>query len=253
MRAVLVDDEPIARLSLKTLLAQAAPDFALAGEAATMAEANALIQREHPDVVFLDIHLPDGNGIDLVEQIPTSAHVVFVSVSNDYAFRAFEVNALDYLQKPVVPERLAETVRRIRLREPAVSKPGSSMSADDLVYLAHEGGQLFVRASEILLIESQRNYTRVFTDDKRKFVIRRSIASWDTLLSTAGFLRISRTRMLRLSAILRVEETVTGGLKVILKNWALPLAASRRQGRDLRRRLKEIEPAAAPPRPGRGN
>ena len=105
--AVLVDDDPIARLSLKALLAQCAPDFTVSGEAASLEEANELIRQVCPSVVFLDIHLPDGNGVDLVARIKGSVRIVFVSVSNDYAFRAFEVNALDYLQKPVSPERLA--------------------------------------------------------------------------------------------------------------------------------------------------
>lgn len=236
LRVILVDDERIARLSLRALLSQE-EGVEIVDEATTAAEAVASVSQWQPDAVFLDIQLPDGSGLDVVERFKSAAKIIFVSVSDAYALRAFEINALDYLHKPVEPERLHRTLQRLRNPAQAPLVP-ARLAENDLAYLEHEQGQLFIRAEEILWIESQGNYSRVFTQDKRQFQMRRSLNEWESRLDPVAFIRISRTALIRVRSIERIEMHADGGAKVRLLRWAIPLEVSRRAAAELKRVLK---------------
>jgi two-component system LytT family response regulator len=240
MKVILVDDERIARLALRTLLEEE-PSAEIIGEAASGEEALPLIEQLRPDVLFLDVQMPGISGLDLVAQIPFPLPTVFVSTSEAFALRAFEVNALDYLQKPVQPARLKETLRRVasRLYESAATVESFSLNNSDLAFLPLESGQIFVRADTLVWIESHGNYSRVFTSDQRRFTVRRSLNAWETMLDPACFYRISRTAIIRFGAIQRLEPKEEGGVEVHLSGSDQSFPVSRRHVAELKRMLAE--------------
>jgi two-component system LytT family response regulator len=237
MKAIVVDDERIARLALRTLLEEE-PSVEVIGDAGSGEEALGLLARLKPDVLFLDIQMPGLSGFDLVARIPFPLPTVFVSSSDAFALRAFEVNALDYLQKPVQPERLRETLRRIapRLTSPAANE-SFALNNSDLAFLPLESGQMFVRADTLVWIESEGNYSRVFTNDGRRFTVRRSLNAWETMLDPAHFHRISRTAIIRVGAIERLEPKEEGGVQVHLTGSDKSFGVSRRNVAELKRLL----------------
>jgi two-component system LytT family response regulator len=200
LRALLVDDDPIALCSLRALLG-AHPEVLLVGEAQTARAALAANDRLQPEVTFLDIELPDGSGFDLVEKI--SGRVVFVTAHNEFALRAFEVNALDYLVKPVSPERLAATITRLLTSAPAATEP---FRPTDLAYLPLTKGRIFLQVGQIAAIESHRNRSIVIAVDARRFVVRRSLSAWEKLLPGDQFFRINRKTILHRSQIRELQH-----------------------------------------------
>ena len=238
LRALLVDDDRIARLSLRSLL-EPQLDLEVIGEAASAAEAVALAETLKPDVLFLDIEMPDASGLDLVERISRPVRTVFVTSHNEYALRAFEVNALDYLLKPVSAERLLKTIKR--LREAGNERETGPLRESDLVYLPLTGGQLFLPVLQLVLVESKRNNTVVWTSDGRKFVVRRSLNQWQNVLPAAHFLRLNRQILIGLSAVAELSKTNVSEIFLRLSGKDRSYRVSRRRYAEIRRALQERE------------
>ncbi len=199
-RAVIIDDEVNARKDLRTLLA-AHPEVALAGEAATFDQARALLRQGEYDLVFLDVQLVGGSGFDLVPDVRTDARIIFVTAYDQFALRAFEVNALDFLQKPVRTARLAESLRRAGPVAPAGQPP--ALRHDDVVQVKTGPGAVrFVRVHDITLVSSQDNYSEVRLAGGEHFLVRQTLASWEERLPAAQFLRVHRQTIVN---IVRVE------------------------------------------------
>ena len=238
IRTVLIDDEPPARRKLRHLLA-GETDISIIGEAGSGAEAVELLNREQPDLAFLDIQLPDCTGFDVVESLtsPEKTHLVFVTAHDDYALKAFEVNAVDYLLKPVEPSRFTQSLKRIRR---ALDSPGSENIAsrlDQLVatlrndpayvrrLLVQENDRsLFVEVNRIDWLESARNYVCIHCGDKTH-ILRGSLESIAAKLDPAVFRRISRSEIVNLNRISEVRSWFHGDQKVVLKsgkelNWS---------------------------------
>jgi two-component system, LytTR family, response regulator len=204
LRTLLIDDEPAARRDLRQLLA-AHPEVSVVGEAATLDAGRELLTRETYDLVFLDVQLLGGTGFDLVPHVATHARVVFVSAFDKFALRAFEVNALDYLQKPVRTARLAESLRRAADVRP---EPAGSESAapvlrdDDLVHVKTGPGRArFLRVAEIVAIASQDNYTELNLTNGERLLVRQTLAAWEQRLPATHFLRVHRQTIANLQFI----------------------------------------------------
>ena len=242
LRAVLVDDEPLARLELRRLLA-AHPTVAVTGEAATLAEARTLLARGGYDLVFLDVQLRGGTGFEALDSIAADAHVVFVTAYDRYAVRAFDINALDYLLKPVTAARLSATLGR--LGAAAANPPGAApaappaarINADDRVFVKTGTSLRFVTVSTIAAIRSCENYTELHLVGGEKVMVLRSLKSWEESLPAESFLRVHRQALVNLAHVRRLVRAEGDEVRCELTPPLPPIAASRRQVADLRQRF----------------
>ena len=223
MKALIVDDERLARAELRRLLAPHA-EIEIAGEARNGAEAEALVRDLSPDVMFLDIQMPGLTGFDLLERLEDVPQVIFTTAYDEYALRAFEVNALDYLMKPIAPGRLAAALAKVRPR-PAPARL-------EQVFVRDGERCWIVRLPDIFLLESVGNYTRVYFRDEAP-LIRRSLNALEAQLDPAVFFRAGRKEMVNLKWIEKVDLGVSGGLTVTLRGGRT-VEMSRRQSARLR-------------------
>jgi two-component system LytT family response regulator len=235
MKAIIIDDERLARQELKKLLA-VHPEIEVVGEAGNAQEAIESIKQLKPDVIFLDIQMPGKNGFELLEDISGVPEIVFVSAYDDYAIRAFEVNALDYLLKPVQTNRLAETVKKILnkdVSEKADTKSSTQILNDDDQVFVKDGEKCwFVKLSNIRLFESEGNYVRILFDNNRPLILR-SLNNLDERLNNKTFFRASRKHIINLKWVETIENWFNGGLMVKLKGGE-QIEISRRQAAKLK-------------------
>lgn len=244
-RALVVDDEPFVRADLRELL-RAHPDVEVVGEAATPGQARALLRALRPGVVFLDVQLRGGSGFELLPDLGPSVEVIFVTASDRHAVRAFEVNALDYLMKPVAPARLAEAVARLGAGRPTGPLP--SLRPDDRILVKHDAGQRLVPVAEVRVVESMGgNYTILELRDGARLTVRRSLAEWQQALPPA-VCRASRAALANLALAERLERGPDDGALLWLQGRAAPLAVSRRRAAALRAALAALAGAPAPTR-----
>jgi two-component system LytT family response regulator len=228
MKAMIVDDEPLARRELRRLLAEFAW-IDIVGEAANVREAAPLIERLLPELLFLDIQMPGGTGFDLLACLDHLPRVIFTTAYDKHAVRAFEVNALDYLLKPIEPERLAAAVARAQSAAP--SPAGSAASGTILERLFLRDGERcwFVPLREVKLFTAEGNYVRLHWD-KAHPLLGRPLASLEPRLDPKRFFRANRQEIINLECIESVELGVNGQLHVQLKGGP-EVQISRRQAR----------------------
>lgn len=230
-RTIIVDDERLARKEMRRLLAEF-DEIAVAGEAENLSEAVELIEKAKPHIVFLDIQLSNEIGFDLLEKTDRSFKLIFVTAFDAYAIRAFEVNALDYLLKPVNPERLAKAIERLA-EEKSDEKSGDKselrpLEFDDRIFLELGGRSVFLKVCDISHINSSGDYSEIFTHDKRKFLLEKPLSEWERRLPEKYFLRIHRQTIVNLEEIEEIETWFNRTFQVRLKNCPNPLAVSRR-------------------------
>jgi two-component system, LytTR family, response regulator len=194
MKALIIDDERLARVELKRLLG-AHPEVEVVGEARSGEEALAMIAKLDPDLIFLDIQMPGMTGFDLLERLDDLPQVIFTTAYDEYALKAFEVNALDYLLKPVIPARLAAAIARVR--------PQTEPARLEQVFVRDGDRCWIVRLPEIFLLESEGNYTRVYFGRERP-LIRRSLNALEGQLDPAMFFRAGRKEIVNLKWIEKV-------------------------------------------------
>ncbi len=247
MRVLIVDDERLARKALRTLLA-AHPEVEVVGEAGKVEEAATLVQRERPDAVLLDVQMRGETGFDLLDLLDVPCQVIFVTAFDAYAVRAFEVNALDYLLKPVEPTRLAEALVRVRQR--SHSAPVASVAAppadaglpfryEDLFF--HDEGRRsrFIRIQDILFIQAAGNYTELHLQTGQAILILRPLGQWEARLPGDHFIRIHRSTIVNVSCVHRVERSFNYTYAVHLHGYADPLVMSRRRASVLKAMLTQ--------------
>ena len=227
MKALIIDDERIARQELRRLLA-AHPEIEIAGEARGGEEALQLIAQLAPDVLFLDVRMPGMNGFDLLQRLDDVPQVIFTTAYDEYALKAFEVSALDYLVKPVAPARLAAALAK--LRPPAVAQ-----SRMEQVFVRDGERCWLVRVADIFLLESEGNYTRVYFASERP-LLPRSLAALQERLDPATFFRAGRRHIINLKWVERVEPAAGGNLLVMLRGGTT-VEMSRRQSARFREAL----------------
>jgi two-component system, LytTR family, response regulator len=244
MKACIVDDERLAREELKWLLSQHR-DVEIVGEAGTVTEALRLLPRLRPDLLFLDIQMPGRTGFDLLEALPPPhPHVVFTTAHDEFALRAFEVNALDYLMKPVHPARLAAALLKVsgllaeRENVPAVAPTpepaGPRLTDHDRVFVRDGDRCWFVPVKSLRLLEAEGSHTRVHFDG-HKPLLHRSLGMMEQRLPSRLFLRANRSQLVNLSCIATIEPWFSGALKAKLLD-GLVVEFSRRQARVFRER-----------------
>jgi two-component system LytT family response regulator len=231
--AIIIDDERLARNELKKLLADY-PEVEVIGEAANVDEAIKLIEELMPDLIFLDIQMPAKTGFDLLAELDTVPSVIFTTAHDEYALKAFEVNALDYLLKPIDPKRLADAIQKLIVideREEATNESRtenrSFLSDNDQVFVKDGEKCWFVKLSEIRLFESVGNYARVFFGPNKPLILK-SLNSLEERLDPKTFFRANRKHMVNLRMIEKVEPFFNGGLLLEIKGGE-KIEVSRRQ------------------------
>jgi len=236
MNTLLVDDERLARQELRRLLADHA-DITIVGEAVNTDDAVTRLEDSSIDLVFLDIQMPGGSGFDVLERLERVPLVVFTTAFDEYAVRAFEVNAFDYLMKPVRPERLASVLDRTRtaLSTARDTRPERPSLSTGRVFLRDGERCWIVLWADIVLFEVEGNYARAYFGSNRP-LIRASLNALEAKLDPALFFRASRQHIVNLRFIESVETAPDDTYIIHLKNRS-EVPVSRRQSRQLRESL----------------
>jgi two-component system LytT family response regulator len=239
MKALLIDDERLARNELRRLVA-AHHDIEIVGEAVDVPDAQAKIAALKPDLLFLDVQMPGADGFSLLEQIEGPVPlVIFTTAYDEFAVKAFEFNALDYLLKPVDPNRLGAALEKLRLRGTGAGAPEETsrtrLTLDDKVFVREGDHCWFVPVKNIRLLESEGNYTRVHFDENKPQLFR-SLTAMEERLDPKHFFRANRKQVINLAWVEGIEPWFSGGLLVRLKG-GLKVELSRRQAQDFRERM----------------
>lgn len=237
MRALIIDDERLARSALRRLLS-VHPEVKIIGEAANPDEAIRAIDKTSPDILFLDVEMPGGSGFDLLEKLEDVPAVIFTTAYDEYAVRAFEVSALDYLVKPITARRLAAALGRAQRALAAILKERSNIEGTSAVHhiFVRDGDRCWiVRLTDISLLESEGNYTRLHFAGNAPLIFR-SLTAIEQRLSPATFFRANRSQIVNLSWIEAAENDIDGRLSIKLRNGK-QVEISRRQSRSLRQFL----------------
>ncbi len=234
-RALIVDDERLARVELRCLLKEH-PRIEVAGEAESVREAAGLIDRNPFDLIFLDVKLPGESGFDLLTRARVDGHIVFVTAYDEFAVRAFEVNALDYVLKPVDPERLRRTISRFldEARPLAAPRP---LEYGDSIFLHVNDSARFVKLATLLSIRAEGDYTSLTATTGPLGLVAKSMREWEQVLPPRHFCRIHRSTIINCEQVLRIEEWSNSSFRVYLRHLEQPLVMSRRHAAGFRQRF----------------
>jgi len=232
-KTILVEDERLAREELKSLLKDYL-EVDIIGEAKNGEEGIALIKEQKPDLVFLDINMPGMNGFEMLKHLEEIPRVIFVTAYDEYALKAFEVNALDYILKPVDPERLREAIQKLSSEDDFISAQSAGiarkdrfLTVDDRVFIKDGEKCWFVELSKVRMLESDGNYVKVYFDNFRPLILR-SLNSFEERLDPEHFFRANRKFIINLQWVSSIENWFNGGLQVELREGE-KVEISRRQ------------------------
>ena len=229
MKSLIIDDERLARVELRRLLTPY-KEINIVGEAVNAEDALNKITELSPDLIFLDIQMPGKNGFELLEELDSVPTVIFTTAYDEYALKAFEYNAMDYLLKPIEPKRLEDTVKKIveQKRKTAVqSSETPILSEDDQVFVKDGDRCWFVKLQTVRLFESEGNYVRLYFDDNKPLILR-TLNYLGERLDSKAFFRANRKHIINLKYIENIEPWLNGGLLVKLKGGN-KIEVSRRQ------------------------
>ncbi len=229
MKALIIDDERLARKELIKLLDDY-KEIEIVGEAVNAEDAMEKIESLHPDLLFLDVQMPGKTGFDLLEDLDAVPKVIFTTAHDDFALRAFDVNALDYLLKPVQPNRLSEAITKVLnspVETPEAPEEERKLRGEDQVFVKDGDKCWFVRLSDIRLFESDGNYIKVYFENFKP-MIHKSLNALDEKLDDRSFFRASRKHIINLGWVETIETWFNGGLLVQLKGGE-KVEVSRRQ------------------------
>lgn len=236
MKALVIDDSRLARNELKRLLKEL-DTVQVIGEAANAMEAKEKVETEKPDLIFLDIQMPGKNGFELLEDLEYVPEVIFTTAYDEYALKAFEYNALDYLQKPVQLDRLVGAVNKVSDRKDKQKKEDGDeqrMTEDDQVFVKDGDKCWFVELSKVRLFEVDGNYTKLYFDEEKP-MIPRTLNYLESRLDPKTFFRANRQQMINLKWVERIEPWFSGSIKIYMKGGH-DVDVSRRQTQ----RFKEL-------------
>jgi len=229
MKALIIDDERLARTELKRLLAPF-KEIKVVGEAVNADDALEKIQQLKPDLLFLDIQMPGKTGFEMLEELDSVPIVIFVTAYDEYALKAFEYNALDYLLKPIEPKRLEETINKLiekKRRKIIDELDKENLAETDQVFVKDGEKCWFVKLETIRLFESEGNYVRIYFGENKPLILR-TLNYLDERLDDKTFFRANRKHIINLKWIASIEPWLNGGLLVKLKDGQ-KVEVSRRQ------------------------
>ena len=235
LRTMIVDDEAPAREFLGDLLS-AHLHVKIVGEANSVGTAASLYADLRPDLIFLDVQMPDGDGFSLLPKLDPLPAIIFVTAFDAFAIRAFDVNAIDYLLKPVHPDRLAHALERI-VHKPPPTNP-QQLREDDQIVMKSDSRMHVVFVSQIIGIEAQENYTRIHLANGTTEFLRRTMKEWERMLPITLFLRIDRLLILNLKAVAKVVAEDRDNSLVEVTGFPAPIPLGRKAAMRLRNALR---------------
>jgi len=221
IKAIIIDDERLARVELQNLLKDI-PGIEIVGEASYVEEALEIIDKQKPDLLFLDINMPEKSGFDLIEEMVEVPYFIFTTAYEEYALKAFEVGAIDYLLKPIQMNRLREAIDKVKkIIEQDKAGNNQYFSIEDRVFIRDNEKCYFVKTADIKRIVSEGNYARIYFKDQHALV-HRSLNALSTKLDPQYFFRANRQELINIQYIEKVEPyfsntlvfTLTGNIKV---------------------------------------
>lgn len=238
IRVVVVDDMKVERLVLKALI-RSHEIFDIVGEAGNALDAVKIIQREKPDVVFLDVHMPGGDGFQLLELLTIRPRIVFVSASPNYAVQAFGVEAVDYLLKPVSPERFTATVERLRRAVLTHRRDAVPLEDNDRICLRTTERTHIVPVQSIVALEADGDFTRtIISDDPQPILACKRLGDLEAMLPSESFLRLDRSLVVNQRWITRLERVSRNEARLWMKGMRRPLHLGRTASERLRGEMK---------------
>ena len=232
-KAIIIDDERLARMELKKLLLEF-PEIEILAEAANATEGREKIEELRPDLIFLDIQMPGKTGFEMLEELDNVPHVIFTTAYDEYALKAFEVNALDYLLKPIEPRRLSDAIQKLEQADEKdlemgymPSLPRGPLGENDQVFVKDGERCWFVKLTEIRMFESAGNYAKVFFGGNKPLILK-SLNALEERLDDRIFFRANRKHIVNLRMIEKVEPYFNGGLLLEIRGGE-KIEVSRRQ------------------------
>jgi len=227
LSAIVIDDERLARLTLKKDL-EKFPEIIIAGEASNITTAKSLIEQINPDLLFLDIQLSDGSGFDLLNQIDYTGRIIFVTAYDEYAIRAFEINAVDYLLKPISSKRLKKAIDKLyNTDDQNIHKTTAKLNYEDHLMVMHNKSVNFIKINTITYIKASREYSFINTSDGKEYLTSISIGEWESRMPEQNFCRIHRSTIINFDYIININHHITGSAEVIIQGIPEPLNISR--------------------------
>jgi two-component system, LytTR family, response regulator len=235
LTALIIDDESLARFTLRNKLADF-PEIEIIGEAASLKEAEEKIKGLNPGLLFLDIQLPDGSGFDLFNLIEYTGRVIFVTAYDEYALRAFEINAIDYLLKPVSAKRLKTAIEKLGESQDASQTRIIKLNYNDRLMVQRKNSVNFIKISHITHVTASGEYSYVHTFDGRQFITSKSLNEWENKLPDENFCRIHRATIINFDYIVKIDSDLTGTAELALQGLSGHLKISRSYFRKLKDR-----------------
>jgi len=236
LNSIIVDDEWLVREELKTMLGQY-PEIRVVAEAADVPQAVEAIKKYKPGVLFLDIQMPGASGFDLLEKIKVKAKIIFITAYDKYAIKAFEVNALDYLLKPITKERLTKAVKRLIGDQEATARVPQKVEYDDIVYIVVNGSVQFLKVSLLKCILAEGNYSYIYYKDRKKDLVSKTLHEWDEILPRNYFVRIHRSTIVNFEYVQEVKKCRNYTHRVYVRDIEQPFMMSRRYASKLKKTL----------------
>lgn len=227
-RALIIDDERLARTELKNMLAEF-PDIEVVGEAANANEGLEKTEMLSPDLLFLDIQMPDKTGFEMLSEMEKTPRVIFTTAYDEYAIKAFEYNALDYLLKPIEPQRLADAIQKLQQEEKEKQNASNNnkLFENDQVFVKDGDHCWFVKLASIRLFESVGNYARVYFENNKPLILK-SLNALEERLDDKVFFRANRKHIVNMRMIEKIDTYFNGGLILEMKGGE-KIEVSRRQ------------------------
>lgn len=234
--AIIIDDERLARKELASMLSEF-PNISILGEADDVTSAVEQIEKHNPDVIFLDIQMPGESGFDLLNKLDKELKVIFVTAYDEYAIKAFEINALDYLLKPINPERLKNSLERLDSKEKETKDFSKPINYDEHLLITINSKLKFIPVKSIIAISAAGDYSNMVFANGKKGLTLKTMKEWEKRLPTNHFSRIHRSNIINLNYVDNIEEWFNNSFKVYLNKNSLSLIMSRRYVSNLKNKM----------------
>jgi two-component system LytT family response regulator len=234
--AIIVDDERLARKEMISMLKEY-DNIKILGEAEDVKTAKVLSDKLNPDLIFLDIQMPGESGFTLAEQVNPKTKIIFVTAYDEYAVRAFDVNALDYLMKPVNPERLKKAIEKLTRNTNESEINYKHLCYEDTLFILINSQMRFIKVSDILSIQSSGDYTEIFLINNNNGLTSKPMREWEIRLPENHFVRIHRAAIVNLNFVQKVEDWFNNSYRVYLTGKKEPLLMSRRYASKLKGKM----------------
>jgi two-component system, LytTR family, response regulator len=236
LKAIVVDDERLARKELITMLKEF-KEISIVSEVDNVNSAIDVIEKYNPDIIFLDIQMPGKSGFDLLNLIEITGKVIFVTAYDEYAIRAFEINALDYLLKPINPERLRKSIERLKMNIIEKDVILKQLSYDDHLLLNINSRLRFIKIESISLISSAGDYSEIIFGEGQKGLTLKTMKEWEKRLPTTHFCRIHRSTIINIERVRKIDSWYNNSYLVSLNGIEKPVIMSRRYYAQIKDRL----------------